>query len=83
MYFYHMLRTVLVILLLCASQLSLAVTYDNGFVEFDDAPLQEPLSFPDWFKLSFLDLRDDIKDVVEAYMLGVLSNVQKTKPQSP
>ena len=72
MYFYHVLRTALAILLLCASQLSLAVTYDNGFVEFDDAPLQEPLSFPDWFKLSFLDLREDIKDVQEAGKQGLM-----------
>ena len=72
MYFYHVLRTALAILLLCANQLSLAVTYDNGFVEFDEAPLQEPLSFPDWFKLSFLDLREDIKDVQEAGKQGLM-----------
>jgi thioredoxin-related protein len=72
MYFNHLSRTALAMSLLCASQLSLAVTYDNGFVEFDDAPLQEPLSFPDWFKLSFLDLREDIKDVQEAGKQGLM-----------
>jgi thioredoxin-related protein len=29
----------------------------------DDRPLEEPLEFPDWFKLSFLDLRDDLREV--------------------
>jgi thioredoxin-related protein len=36
---------------------------DDDSLLFDDRPLEEPLEFPDWFKLSFLDLRDDIKDV--------------------
>ena len=30
--------------------------------EFDDQPLAEPLGFPDFFKLSFLDLREDLED---------------------
>lgn len=29
-------------------------------IVFDDEPLEEPLVLPDWFKLSFLDLKDDI-----------------------
>lgn len=29
---------------------------------FDDRPLAEELSLPDWFKLSFLDIREDIDD---------------------
>ncbi|MDH5181466.1 MAG: thioredoxin fold domain-containing protein [Gammaproteobacteria bacterium] len=29
---------------------------------FDDKPLDEALSLPDWFKLSFLDIREDIED---------------------
>lgn len=29
---------------------------------FDDTPLTEPLSLPAWFKLSFLDLREDLAD---------------------
>jgi len=65
-------RVLLVILLLCASHSLLAVTFDNGFVEFDDAPLDEPLSFPDWFKLSFLDLREDVREVQEAGKQGLI-----------
>jgi len=36
---------------------------DDDFLLFDDRPLEQPLEFPDWFKLSFLDLRDDLKEV--------------------
>jgi thioredoxin-related protein len=60
------------VLILCASQLSRAVTFDHGFVEFDDAPLEEPLSFPDWFKLSFLDLREDVREVQESDKQGLI-----------
>jgi len=62
----------LAVLLLSTSQLSSAVSFDHGFVEFDDAPLEEPLSFPDWFKLSFLDLREDVREVREAGKQGLM-----------
>jgi thioredoxin-related protein len=69
-------RTVLTplaaLLLLFTSHVTWAVTFDNGFVEFDDAPLEEPLSFPDWFKLSFLDLREDIREAREAGKQGLM-----------
>ena len=29
---------------------------------FDDTPLKDPLSLPSWFKLSFLDLREELAD---------------------
>lgn len=29
---------------------------------FDDNPLKEPLILPDWFKLSFLEIKADIKE---------------------
>jgi len=64
--------TIWAVLLLSASQLAPAVTFDNGFVEFDDAPLEEPLSFPDWFKLSFLDLREDVREVKESGKQGLM-----------
>ena len=68
-------RVVLIFLavpMLCASPLSSGVTFDNGYVEFDDAPLEEPLSFPDWFKLSFLDFREDVREVREAGKQGLV-----------
>ena len=35
---------------------------DNKPLAFDDAPLQSPLILPDWFKLSFLDLKDSLEE---------------------
>ncbi len=37
-----------------------AIAQDN--IGFPDQPLTEPLVLPDWFKLSFLDLREDLHD---------------------
>ena len=45
---------------------------DNDFPLFDDEPLDEPLSFPDWFKLSFLDLGEDIEEAAEAGKEGII-----------
>src|SRR5210317_1791181 len=60
------------LLLLLAGHVSATGTFDNSFVGFDDAPLEEPLSFPEWFKLSFLDLREDIREVQEAGKQGLV-----------
>jgi len=60
------------LLLLLAGHVSATGTFDNSFVEFDDAPLEEPLSFPEWFKLSFLDLREDVREVQEAGKQGLV-----------
>lgn len=43
-----------------------------GFPVFDDQPLTEPLELPDWFKLSFLDLRDDLQEVRDAGKAGLI-----------
>jgi len=62
-----------VLLLLAAtSAMAAEVSFDKGFVQFDDAPLEEPLAFPDWFKLSFLDLREDIEEVQESGKQGLM-----------
>jgi thioredoxin-related protein len=60
-------------LLCCAINTKAAgVSFDGGFVVFDDAPLEEPLGFPEWFKLSFLDLREDLEEVREAGKQGLI-----------
>jgi len=46
--------------LLTASVATAAETADK--TGFADEPLLEPLILPDWFKLSFLDLKDDLRD---------------------
>ena len=37
---------------------------DDGFDTFEDTPLAEPLSNPPWFKLTFLDLPEDLEDAL-------------------
>jgi len=60
------------LLLVTSSAMAAEVSFDKGFVQFDDAPLEEPLAFPDWFKLSFLDLREDIEEVRESGKQGLM-----------
>lgn len=45
---------------------------DADFEVFDDRPLQEPLAYPPWFKLSFLDLPDDLAESIAAGKQGLL-----------
>jgi thioredoxin-related protein len=56
---------------------TVAQTGDAAFDEmesliFEDQPLVEPLSHPDWFKLSFLDLDEDLREVVAAGKRGLM-----------
>lgn len=39
---------------------------------FDDTPRQTATDLPDWFKQSFLDLRDDLKEAVKAGKQGIM-----------
>ena len=39
---------------------------------FDDAPLQEPLEHPAWFKQSFLDLPEDLAEATAAGKKGII-----------
>lgn len=45
---------------------------DDDFEAFDDTPLSEPLGYPSWFKLSFLDLPEDLSEAVAAGKQGLL-----------
>ena len=42
------------------------------FPVFDDQPLDEPLVYPDWFKLSFLDIGDDAREAAAAGKRGLM-----------
>ena len=55
-----------------ASVVDAAAEDEDEFLLSDDRPLVEPLEFPDWFKLSFLDLRDDLKEVRQEGKDGLL-----------
>lgn len=41
-------------------------------LEFDDAPLAEPLEHPAWFKDSFLDLPNDLEEALAAGKRGIV-----------
>jgi thioredoxin-related protein len=39
---------------------------------FDDKPLEEPIVHPEWFKLSFLELFDDLQDAIHGGKRGII-----------
>ncbi|NNF95788.1 MAG: thioredoxin, partial [Halobacteria archaeon] len=39
---------------------------------FDDQPLSDDLIMPDWFKVSFLDLQEDLNEAVENSKQGLI-----------
>jgi thioredoxin-related protein len=50
------------IMILAAAVFSQSASAAQADVGFADQPLLEPLVLPDWFKLSFLDFRDDLRE---------------------
>ncbi len=64
------------LLVICLSlSLSLPMSLvqaDEDDLLFDDQPLREPLAFPAWFKLSFLDLREDLAEARDAGKAGII-----------
>ena len=60
-------RLLLLLATFCAASATLAVDDFEKFGEldtFEDAPLEDPISMPPWFKLSFLDLSEDLEDAI-------------------
>ncbi len=45
---------------------------DFDTLSFDDAPLQEAVRHPSWFRLSFLDLRDDLNEAIRFDKRGLI-----------
>ena len=45
---------------------------DESVPVFGDRPLQEPVELPDWFKLSFLDLLDDLQEARDEGKKGLI-----------
>ncbi len=55
-----------------ATNLSTSATIDAS-ITFDDSQLEEELVYPDWFKLSLGDLRDDLSDAKAAGKKGIIT----------
>jgi thioredoxin-related protein len=45
---------------------------ESEFFEFNDEPLDYDLLLPDWFKLSFLELKNDLQDAKQAHKTGLI-----------
>ncbi|MDH5470232.1 MAG: thioredoxin, partial [Gammaproteobacteria bacterium] len=67
-----MLRILFALLLFSMMSWVAADAPDADFPLFDDSPLDEPLGFPDWFKLSFLDFNEDLLEAKEAGKDGLI-----------
>ncbi len=46
-------------------------TADNP-LQFDDAPLESPIDYPDWFKIGFLELKEDLAQAVAQGKQGLI-----------
>jgi len=49
-------------LLLASLAMPAMAEVDEPLDAFDDRPLDEPLTLPDWFKVSFLDIKEDLEE---------------------
>ena len=74
-------RTLLQRLVLAVLALGLLVAGEVGMAEYedlfdqpyiDDTPRLRNVQYPDWFKLSFLDLRDDLNEAVANDKFGII-----------
>ena len=45
---------------------------NNDDITFDDTPLDYALVLPDWFKLSFLEIKADIEEAKEQNKKGII-----------
>ena len=63
----------LVLLAVCLFMLGTSLAdKDDAFLEFDDTLLEEDLVYPEWFKLSIGDLKEDIREAAEAGKHGIM-----------
>lgn len=70
-----MYRTLLSILFVSLFLLGIAQADDDPIdddFEFDDAPLEQAVTHPDWFKLSFLILPEDLEEAIENDKKGLI-----------
>jgi thioredoxin-related protein len=49
-----------------------AGTAEEDSFSFDDAPLENVITYPDWFKKSFLELDEDLREAVDNGKAGII-----------
>ena len=65
------MKQIISFLLIC-SIASISHASSNDDIMFIDKPLESPLILPDWFKLSFLEIDEDIKEAKEIKKKGLI-----------
>jgi len=58
--------------LLAASAGAVSDTAESDPFQFDDTPLEDLLEYPEWFKNSFLELDDDLREAADAGKTGII-----------
>lgn len=78
MYSRFCLSSTLILLLLFSGSPVISIanddesSFENAFkLGFNDSPVERDIPHPDWFKESFLDLRDDLDEAVSAGKKGI------------
>lgn len=67
------IRTILTILFLYLSSFNaIAQQHSDSDLTFDDSPLADALDLPDWFNLSFLDLKDSLEEALRDGKKGMI-----------
>lgn len=56
-------RTIFITLFVLLNSITIFAGQQQDAIDFDDTPLTNAIQYPSWFKLSFLDLREDIQEV--------------------
>lgn len=70
---YKQLKVLVVILIFSfVYHTNVVAEVDIGEAGFDDSILDEPIKKPDWFKLSFLDMKEDITEAREGGKKGLV-----------
>ena len=71
-----MLKFSFIFSLIVVTMFTANVAFADGsasqFIEFDDQPLEQDIILPDWFKLSFLELREDVEELKKNGKKGLI-----------
>lgn len=59
-------------LLIISTQSVVVATSEIGELGFDDSMLDEPVELPSWFKLSFLDIKEDLEEAKKSGKKGLI-----------